>query len=92
MRIKLAFAAAAVITLAAASVVQARPASADRDGRPNILVVMTDDQAKADLAHMPNVKRLLAAKGTSFADAVDSFPLCCRDWRISVLLVPMSAR
>ena len=26
---------------------------------------------------MPNVKRLLADQGTTFADAVDSFPLCC---------------
>ena len=38
---------------------------------------MTDDMAAADVAKMPNVKRLLAAQGTSFADAVDSFPLCC---------------
>jgi N-acetylglucosamine-6-sulfatase len=56
---------------------QARPASADKDGRPNILVVMTDDQAKADVSKMPNVKRLLAKRGTTFADAIDSFPLCC---------------
>lgn len=48
-----------------------------RDGRPNILVVMTDDQSLADVAKMPNVKRLLAAQGTTFADAIDSFPLCC---------------
>jgi N-acetylglucosamine-6-sulfatase len=55
----------------------ARPAAASKDGRPNILVVMTDDQAAADVAEMPNVKRLLAARGTTFADAIDSFPLCC---------------
>jgi arylsulfatase A-like enzyme len=63
--------------LALPAVAQARPASADKDGRPNILVVMTDDQAKADVAQMPNVKRLLAKQGTTFADAIDSFPLCC---------------
>ena len=55
----------------------ARPASADKDGRPNILVVMTDDMAATDLALMPNVQQLLAKKGTTFADAIDSFPLCC---------------
>src|SRR3954447_4232792 len=55
----------------------ARPASKASDGRPNILVVMTDDQAAADLAKMPNVRRLLARQGTSFSNAVDSFPLCC---------------
>jgi N-acetylglucosamine-6-sulfatase len=67
----------ALALLALPSAAQARPAAAAQDGRPNILVVMTDDQAQADLAHMPNVKRLLAARGTTFADAVDSFPLCC---------------
>ena len=55
----------------------ARPASKAKDGRPNILVVMTDDQSAADLAKMPNVRRLLARQGTSFKNAVDSFPLCC---------------
>ncbi len=55
----------------------ARPTSADRDGRPNILVVMTDDMAATDVALMPNVQRLLAGQGTTFDDAIDSFPLCC---------------
>ncbi len=79
-RPNLAWAPAAVALLAALalpSAANARPASAAPHGRPNILVIMTDDQAAADVAKMPNVKRLLAAKGTSFADAVDSFPLCC---------------
>jgi N-acetylglucosamine-6-sulfatase len=61
----------------AVSTAVARPAEAGRDGRPNILVVMTDDQAAADVAKMPNVKRLLARRGTTFANAIDSFPLCC---------------
>jgi arylsulfatase A-like enzyme len=26
---------------------------------------------------MPNVRRLLAARGTTFTEAIDSFPLCC---------------
>jgi N-acetylglucosamine-6-sulfatase len=55
----------------------ARPVSADRDGRPNILVVMTDDMAASDVKLMPHVQKLLAGKGTTFDDAVDSFPLCC---------------
>jgi N-acetylglucosamine-6-sulfatase len=69
--------AALAAILALPALAHARPASAAKDGRPNILVVMTDDQAAADVAKMPNVKRLLAAQGTTFADAVDSFPLCC---------------
>ncbi len=55
----------------------ARPVKADKDGRPNILVVMTDDQAAADVAKLPNVRRLLARQGTTFSNTVDSFPLCC---------------
>jgi N-acetylglucosamine-6-sulfatase len=77
MRAKTAIAVALATVLALPAVADARPASAAKDGRPNILVVMTDDQAQADVAHMPNVKRLLARRGTTFADAVDSFPLCC---------------
>ena len=68
---------AAVASLALATVADARPNGAGKDKRPNILVVMTDDMAKADLKFMPKTKRLLGDKGTTFADAVDSFPLCC---------------
>ncbi len=60
-----------------AAVAEARPAGAGEDNRPNILVVMTDDQAAADVAKMPNVKRLLARQGTTFSNTIDSFPLCC---------------
>src|SRR3954471_9431579 len=63
--------------LASAAPAAARPVSAGRDGRPNILVVMTDDQAAADLAQLPSVAKLLVKQGTSFTNAVDSFPLCC---------------
>jgi arylsulfatase A-like enzyme len=69
--------AAALIALSVAAPASARPVSAGTDGRPNILVIMTDDEAKTDVALMPNVQKLIAAQGTSFADAVDSFPLCC---------------
>jgi N-acetylglucosamine-6-sulfatase len=68
---------ALVLLLALAGVASARPVGTGSDGRPNILVVMTDDEAASDVAVMPNVRRLLAGQGTTFADAVDSFPLCC---------------
>jgi N-acetylglucosamine-6-sulfatase len=68
----------AVLTLAGATQqADARPVKADTDGRPNILVVMTDDMAATDVDVMPNVRRLLAKQGTTFTNAVDSFPLCC---------------
>src|SRR3954465_14126552 len=69
--------AVAAALLAFAAPAAARPAGASHDGRPNILVVMTDDQAAADLAQMPNVRKLLVQQGTKFTNAVDSFPLCC---------------
>ncbi len=53
------------------------PPAAGKDDRPNILVVMTDDMSATDIKMLPNVRSLLARKGTTFADAVDSFPLCC---------------
>jgi N-acetylglucosamine-6-sulfatase len=71
-----AFACALLCALALAPAAEARE-EADRDKQPNILVVMTDDMATTDVALMPNVRKLLARKGTTFADAVDSFPLCC---------------
>jgi N-acetylglucosamine-6-sulfatase len=65
------------VALGAGSSAQARPVDADTDGRPNILVVMTDDMSATDIKFMPHVQKLLADKGTSFSNAVDSFPLCC---------------
>ena len=47
------------------------------DGRPNVLVIMTDDMSAQDLRQLPNIKSYLADQGTSFDNAVDSFPLCC---------------
>jgi N-acetylglucosamine-6-sulfatase len=67
----------AAALLATAAPAEARPTGAGKDGRPNILVVMTDDMAQADLAFMPKTRRLLAKRGTSFTNSITSFPLCC---------------
>ena len=69
--------ATAALLAVSAPAAPARPVGANTDGRPNILVVMTDDMATTDVKFMPNVRRLLAEQGTKFEDAVDSFPLCC---------------
>ena len=60
-----------------AGAAQGRSVDADPDGPPNVLVVMTDDMSAADLELMPSVQKLLVNKGTTFTNAVDSFPLCC---------------
>ena len=69
--------AAAASVLAVAPGAEARRAGEGRDARPNLLVVMTDDMAAADLGAMPRVRRLLGAQGTTFRDAIVTFPLCC---------------
>ena len=45
--------------------------------RPNVVVLMTDDQALESMRVMPNVESLLARRGTSFTNSFVSFPLCC---------------
>lgn len=45
--------------------------------RPNILVVLTDDQDFRSLRAMDRVNRLLGRGGTRFDRAYATFPLCC---------------
>ena len=45
--------------------------------RPNVVVIMTDDQRAEDLAHMPNVQRLLVEEGTTFKNFTIALPTCC---------------
>lgn len=51
----------------------------ERDGKnsPNVVVVMTDDQRAESLRAMPNVKRKLIRRGTTFRNFFATFPLCC---------------
>ena len=47
--------------------------------RPNIVMIMTDDQAKSTMRPevMPNLYTKLKAAGTSFSDYTVTTPLCC---------------
>ena len=45
--------------------------------RPNVLVLMTDDQNLESVRVMANVRGLLAANGTTFANNFVSYSLCC---------------
>jgi arylsulfatase A-like enzyme len=47
------------------------------DKRPNVVVIMTDDQTLEDLQFMPKTKELLGAQGTTFANTFATYPLCC---------------
>ena len=63
--------------LALLSAVLLVPAAAGAATRPNVLVVMTDDQRLDDMRAMPRTTRLLGGAGTTFARAHVSYPLCC---------------
>src|SRR5215218_3436698 len=45
--------------------------------RPNVIVIITDDQEVASLKYMPEVRSLLAEEGTTFENALVTDPLCC---------------
>jgi len=45
--------------------------------RPNVVVLMTDDQTYADMAAMPRTRRLIGEAGARFTRSYVSYPLCC---------------
>lgn len=45
--------------------------------RPNVLLIVTDDQRERTLDVMPATRRLLEEKGTSYTEAFATSPLCC---------------
>jgi arylsulfatase A-like enzyme len=53
--------------------------------KPNIVVIMTDDQEDTgSMAYMPKVHALLAERGTTFANSFANLSLCCPS-RVSFL-------
>ena len=55
-----------------------------RPSRPNILIVMTDDQRADTLEVMPAVRHWFNDLGTTYPNAFNATPLCCPD-RASVM-------
>jgi arylsulfatase A-like enzyme len=45
--------------------------------KPNVVLILTDDQRFDTLSGMPNVRRLLAAQGTTYTRAMVPTSLCC---------------
>lgn len=48
----------------------------DSSGKPNVLLIVTDDQQKVTLRHMPRLRAKLAQAGTSFERAYVADPVC----------------
>jgi arylsulfatase A-like enzyme len=67
--------AALAIALVAGAAVDDSPAGGQ--ARPNVVVLMTDDQTVESLRVMPNLLSLVAERGTTFANSFASTPLCC---------------
>jgi N-acetylglucosamine-6-sulfatase len=72
-------AAFAALTLSALLAVQSGSSAVSQvaPAKPNILVLMTDDQTVESLRVMSNVNSLLARQGVTFANSFASYPLCC---------------
>ncbi len=69
-----------LLGVAAAGCGQGPPAQDTRqsaESRPNIVVIMTDDQTVESMRVMPGVRASLAAGGTTFELAYASTALCC---------------
>jgi N-acetylglucosamine-6-sulfatase len=69
----------ALALLAAAAAGCSGPDDARRssDDRPNVVVLMTDDQTLESMRVMNGVRRTLAEPGTTFTRSFVSFALCC---------------
>jgi len=70
---------AAAAVACALAVGSAERAAAQSAGKPNIVLVVTDDQRldEFDAEVMPATKRLIAGKGTSFTNTIIPTPTCC---------------
>jgi len=74
---RLAVVGVAVAALCGGYVAAVPSAAAQAAARPNVVVIMTDDMNVSALEVMPNVRRLLAGRGTTFVNSVVSYSLCC---------------
>ena len=54
-----------------------QPLAQEQPQKPNVLFILTDDQAPEDLANMANVQSLLVNQGISFTNAFATNPVCC---------------
>jgi N-acetylglucosamine-6-sulfatase len=63
---------------ALAVVILAGPnASAQSSGKPNVVMLLTDDQTLDEMSGMPQTTASIGGQGTTFSRAYISYPLCC---------------
>src|SRR5918997_6132814 len=69
--------AAATVTFALTLENSTASAQARVQSRPNILIIITDDQRRSTIRHMPKTRRWFARGGRHFLRAYATTPLCC---------------
>jgi arylsulfatase A-like enzyme len=50
---------------------------AHEDDPPNFVLIMTDDQTLESMRVMPRTEALLGGDGTTYTEAIATYPLCC---------------
>ncbi len=66
----------ALLALAGGAFESTAPAQ-PAQGRPNVVLVMTDDQTVEQMGALKRVRGLIGRAGTSFTRNFSTFPLCC---------------
>jgi N-acetylglucosamine-6-sulfatase len=54
-----------------------RPSPSEASGKPNVVVIMTDDQTAAQMRALPNTRRLIGRTGVDLKTFYVTDPLCC---------------
>jgi N-acetylglucosamine-6-sulfatase len=67
----------ALLALAAGCTGRSSEPAHRAEERPNVVVLMTDDQTLESIRVMPGVRRTLVQRGTTFTRSFVSFALCC---------------
>jgi N-acetylglucosamine-6-sulfatase len=68
---------AGLVPVLLASSREPSPAIAAAGSRPNILVILTDDQRIDEMRVLPRTRALLGERGTTFANSFVAYSLCC---------------
>jgi N-acetylglucosamine-6-sulfatase len=56
---------------------EAKQRTAKKQKRPNVVLVMTDDQHADSVRFMPQLQRLIAGRGVTFDNSYVTYSLCC---------------
>ena len=54
-----------------------RPTPRSLQGRPDLLLISSDDQTDTELRWMPETRRILGDAGIDYVDGLNPHPLCC---------------